>query len=239
MKHNCIFNEDCLTTMSKMDDGSVDLIVTSPPYNLGNTTGGGLRSDSFWNTSLKDGYDNHDDTMPHAEYVAWQRKCLAEMMRVLRNDGAIFYNHKWRVQDGILQDRADITAGFPVRQVIIWNRAGGFNWNNSYYLPTYEVIYLIAKPGFRLVDGANKMTDVWRIPQDKGGEHPASFPIQIPYRCIKSTTARTVYDPFMGSGTTAAAAKSLGRSYIGSEISPKYCELAASRLAQGVLDEHV
>ena len=47
------------------------------------------------------------------------------MMRVLSEDGAIFYNHKWRVQGGLLQDRQDIVAGFPVRQVIIWRRKGG------------------------------------------------------------------------------------------------------------------
>ena len=68
------------------------------------------------------------------------------MMRVLRNDGAIFYNHKWRVQDGLLQDRSDIVAGFPVRQIIIWQRAGGINFNPGYFLPNYEVIYLICKP---------------------------------------------------------------------------------------------
>ena len=54
------------------------------------------------------------------------------------------------MQAGVLQDRSDIVAGFPVRQVIIWKRKGGFNFNPGYFLPTYEVIYLIAKPGFRL-----------------------------------------------------------------------------------------
>jgi modification methylase len=67
------------------------------------------------------------------------------MMRLLTDDGAIFYNHKWRVQDGLLQDRNDIVSGFPVRQIIIWHRNGGINFNKGYFLPTYEVIYLIAK----------------------------------------------------------------------------------------------
>ena len=56
--------------------------------------------------------------MPHSAYVGWQRRCIAEMMQLLRPDGAI-YNHKWRVQKGLPQDRKDIVAGFPVRQVII------------------------------------------------------------------------------------------------------------------------
>ncbi len=67
--------------------------------------------------------------MPHDEYVAWQRACLSECMRVIKDDGAIFYNHKWRVQAGLLQDRSDIVAGFPVRQIIIWKRKGGINFN--------------------------------------------------------------------------------------------------------------
>ena len=66
------------------------------------------------------------------------------MMRVLKPTGAIFYNHKWRIQKGLLQDRADIVNDFPVRQIIIWQRAGGINFNPGYFLPTYEVIYLIA-----------------------------------------------------------------------------------------------
>ncbi len=65
--------------------------------------------------------------------------CVALMakMRVLREDGAIFYNHKWRVQAGLLQDRSEIVAGFPVRQIIIWKRDGGINFNRGYFLPTY------------------------------------------------------------------------------------------------------
>lgn len=74
--------------------------------------------------ALLNGYHTTDDAMPHEEYVKWQRECLTAMMRLLRPDGAIFYNHKWRVQKGMLQDRHDIVDGFPVRQIIIWQRAG-------------------------------------------------------------------------------------------------------------------
>src|SRR5947208_2281859 len=81
------------------------------------------------NAALQNGYSHHHDCMPHAEYVAWQRRCLEEMMRLIPDTGAIFYNHKWRVQNGVLQDRQDIVSGFPVRQIIIWQRKGGFNFN--------------------------------------------------------------------------------------------------------------
>lgn len=68
---------------------------------------------------LINGYKNHNDCMPYDEYVEWQRECLREMLRIIPDDGAIFYNHKWRVQAGLLQDRSDIVQGFPVRQIII------------------------------------------------------------------------------------------------------------------------
>ena len=94
--------------------------------------------------------------MPHDAYVAWQRDCLTGMMRLLKDDGAIFYNHKWRVQGGLIQDRADIMDGFPVRQILIWERAGGINFNRGKIVPDDALIYLIARPKFRL--GC-----VWRI----------------------------------------------------------------------------
>ena len=149
---------DCIALMNKMPAASVGLIVTSPPYNLRNSTGNGMkdgRGGKWANAKLLEGYEAHDDAMPHKEYVTWQRDCLSAMMRVLREDGAIFYNHKWRVQAGMLQDRADIVSGFPVRQIIIWKRDGGINFNPGYFLPTYEVIYLICKPAFKLAPKAN------------------------------------------------------------------------------------
>ncbi len=118
--------------------------------------------------------------MPHADYVVWQRRCLTEMMRLIPDTGAIFYNHKWRVQNGVLQDRQDIVSGFPVRQVIIWQRKGGLNFNPGYFVPTYEVIYLIAKKGFCLAPKANGAGDVWSFTQEMNNDHPAAFPRERP-----------------------------------------------------------
>ena len=151
-------------------------------------------------------------------------------MRVLSEDGAIFYNHKWRVQGGLLQDRADIVDGFPVRQIIIWQRNGGINFNPGYFLPTYEVIYLIAKPKFRLAPKANAQGDVWRIPQETKNPHPAPFPLALAQKCVDSTEAKVVLDPFLGSGTTAIAAQLAGRDWIGIDKSLAYCELARRRI---------
>jgi modification methylase len=224
---------DCIELMGKIPVASVDLIVTSPPYNLRNSTGNGMkdgRGGKWENAKLVEGYDGSTDDMPHEKYVAWQRDCLTAMMRVLREDGAIFYNHKWRVQGGVLQDRHDIVEGFPIRQIIIWQRSGGINFNPGYFLPTYEVIYLICKPGFKLAPKANAQGDVWNIPQESNNPHPAPFPIELAQRCIRSTTGAIVLDPFMGSGSTAIAAEASNRQWIGLEISKNYCKVANERI---------
>lgn len=237
---NQVICGDALEIMKQMPDGAVDLVVTSPPYNIKNSTGNGLkdgRGGKWSNAQLMNGYSHHGDCMPHDKYVNWQRSCLTEMLRVLSEDGAIFYNHKWRVQAGLLQDRQDIVGGFPVRQIIIWQRKGGFNFNPGYFLPTYEVIYVIAKPDFKLAPKANAHGDVWEFMQDMKNDHPASFPVKLIDRIISSTNADTVLDPFMGSGTTAVAAMNNNRNYVGIELSPEYCDMARSRVSSHRVQE--
>lgn len=230
---NKIICGDALATMEKIPSESLDLVITSPPYNLKNSTGNGMkdgRGGKWQNAALVNGYSTHNDCMPHEQYVKWQRKCLEEMMRIIKNTGAIFYNHKWRVQNGILQDRQDIVNGFPVRQIIIWKRKGGINFNQGYFLPTYEVIYLIAKKHFKLAPKANVYGDVWEFTQEMKNPHPAPFPVELIDRIISSTEAKTILDPFMGSGTTAIAAKKNNRTYIGIEISEEYVSMAKKRM---------
>ena len=224
---------DVVPTLKQIPDESIDLAVTSPPYNLKNSTGNGMkdgRGGKWANSALLNGYATYGDNMPHKQYVKWQRAVLTEVMRVLKPTGALFYNHKWRVQAGLIQDRGDIVQGFPVRQIIIWQRAGGINFNKGYFLPTYEVIYMIAKPDFKLIPKANAVGDIWNFPQEINTLHPAPFPIALIDRIISSTSAQVVLDPFMGSGTTALSAKKLNRQFIGIDIAPEYCKLAKKRL---------
>lgn len=232
----------CEEVMKRIPDASVDLVVTSPPYNLKNSTGNGMKcgKGGKWSrAALINGYADYDDCMPHELYVEWQRECLTEMFRVIKDDGAIFYNHKWRVQNGLLQDRQDIVRGFPVRQIIIWKRKGGINFNKGYFLPTYEVIYLIAKPKFQLAPKSNSYGDVWEFMQEQKNDHPAPFPVALIDRIISSTTADVVLDPFMGSGTTAVVAAGLGRKYIGIELSPEYVAMAEERLKRNAIQPEV
>ncbi len=238
MKTNKIHHGDCLEIMRGWADASIGLIVTSPPYNIRNSVGNGLYniygSGNWKNVALGAGYDGHEDNMPHADYVRWQRECLTEMMRLLKDDGAIFYNHKWRIQNGLMQDRADIVDGFPVRQIIIWDRKGGTNFNKHYFLPNYEVIYLIAKKRFSLLRKQNAVGCVWRFNPAKHSDHPAPFPLELPERCIHSCLKAPVLDPFMGSGTTAIAAASAGLEWVGIEKSENYIKQAEQRIRKHV-----
>ena len=232
--HGALLHGDCLEVMGRLPSGSIKVVVTSPPYNLRNSSGNGMRDGrggKWEQAALLRGYATHQDAMPHAAYVGWQRRCLAEMMRLLRPDGAIFYNHKWRVQNGLLQDRQDIVAGFPVRQVIIWHRSGGINFNPGYFLPNYEVIYLIAKKDFTLAPKANALGCVWRISQRTGNPHPAPFPPELVENCLTAVTDGPVLDPFVGSGTTPLVADRRGLDWIGIDVSDRYLEMAAQRIA--------
>jgi site-specific DNA-methyltransferase (adenine-specific) len=229
-----LLHGDCLEVMQRLPSGSIKAVVTSPPYNLRNSTGNGMRDGrggKWEQAALLHGYATHLDAMPHAAYVGWQRRCLAEMMRLLRPDGAIFYNHKWRVQNGLLQDRQDIVAGFPVRQVMIWHRSGGINFNPGYFLPNYEVIYLIAKKDFTLAPKANALGCVWRISQRTGTPHPAPFPPELVENCLTAVEDGPILDPFVGSGTTALVADRRGLDWIGIDVSETYLDMAAKRIA--------
>ncbi len=235
---NKIVCGDAIKVMKGIPAKSIDLVVTSPPYNLRNSTGNGMkdgRGGKWSNAALMNGYTHHEDIMPHDKYVKWQRDCLGEMMRLLKDNGAIFYNHKWRVQGGLWQDRHDIVQDFPVRQIIIWKRKGGINFNQGYFLPTYEVVYLITKKKFKLAPKANANGDVWEFTQEMNNPHPAPFPKALVERCIVSTNAKVILDPFVGSGTTAVVARALGRKYIGIDISPEYCRMSKERLKNGIL----
>ena len=234
-QHGQIIHGDCIDIMSRLIPEMFKVIVTSPPYNLKNSSGNGMkdgRGGKWPNADLQKGYAHHEDDMPHHEYVEWQRDCLSAMMRVLRDDGAIFYNHKWRVQNGLLQDRQDIVEGFPVRQIIIWQRSGGINFNPGYFLPNYEVIYLICKPKFKLAQKANALGCVWNIHQESKNPHPAPFPVELAERCISSVDDGYVLDPFMGSGTTGIAAEKLKRNWLGIEKSQPYIAMAHERFDQ-------
>ncbi|MBX7459365.1 site-specific DNA-methyltransferase [Qipengyuania sp. 1NDH17] len=225
---------DCLEVMRKMPSASVDLVFTSPPYNLAFSSGGGLKyagTRSMWpKAALAEGYGDYDDARDPDEYVEWQKSVLQECWRLIPENGAIFYNHKPRVQNGILQTPLDLNPELPVRQIIIWNRKSGINFNRSFFLPSHEWIVVMAKPKFRLRKGGCNAKDVWTIQPERHNSHPAPFPVELPRRAIENTDAKIIFDPFAGSGSTGVAALENGRKFIGIDRNEEYLSSAYDRM---------
>lgn len=237
--------------------GKVDAVITSPPYNMGVTAGGGFSSKFVRNHGhydptggyrkrggggkwsggdLADGYGTHDDKMPWAEYEAWQREIIGLCWAQLNDAGAIFYNHKPRPQACEVWLPTALNPGLPLRQIIIWARAGGINFAPTHYVPTHEWVMVLAKPDWRLRDkAASGVGDVWSIPQESNTAHPAPFPLALPSRILETIAAATILDPFMGSGTTGVAAVRHRRKFIGIEIDQKHFD-GACRRVQAALD---
>jgi site-specific DNA-methyltransferase (adenine-specific) len=241
-----IYHGDCREIMPSLS--GIDMVFTSPPYNLGlrpSGVGSGMHSGSgysgggqIWNgvADLAGGYSDFSDDMDHDAYDEWQESCVGAMWETLSDTGAIFYNHKPRPFNRQVKLPIAYGRGLPLRQIITWDRGVGLNFSTSHFLPKCEWVLVWAKNEWRLADRRSSAAgDVWRIPPESDREHPAPFPVRLPQTAIAATTAETVLDPFMGSGTTLVAARAEGRKAIGIDVSERYCEIAANRLSQGVL----
>lgn len=236
-----IYHGDCRDILPTLEP--VELVVTSPPYNMGLVPGGngrGMYRPGASNKAgrFRDGYGIHDDALPQADYDAWQRDVLALCWDRLTDEGAIFYNHRPRIEHGKV--RLPLSWDFGAltpRQVITWDRGTGIDVNLRAFCTVGEWIIVFAKPDWKLVShSASGMGDVWRLGMEyRETGHPAPFPVSLPTRAIEASGAQTVVDPFMGSGSTLRAAKNLGRRAIGIDIEERYCEIAARRLQQAVL----
>jgi site-specific DNA-methyltransferase (adenine-specific) len=244
-----IYHGDCRDVLPILLMHKFDLVVTSPPYNLGGEPwphlgnwkpGDSAGGKSKWRNGSDAGngiqYRKHVDSIPWDQYASWQRETLNFLWECISDDGAIFYNHKPRVIGARLWTPLELLPmSVQLRQIIIWARPGGMNFNPTAYVPTHEWIMVLAKSDWRLKSrGASGVGDVWLLNLDENS-HPAPFPRLLPLRAIETTDAQFILDPFMGSGTTLRAAKDLGRRAIGIEIDEYYCEMAANRLRQEVL----
>jgi len=240
MEFNKIYNQDCISGLKSMSDNSVDLIVTSPPYNL--------------NIS----YQDHNDSMSLEDYYNWCKVWISESFRVLKDGGRL------SLQIGCFQPSLNAPtyatftnicqeAGFTFREFIIWNknqipkRTAWGSWlspSNPRILPPFEMIINFHKGSPKIIQKGETdlvkeefiqwTNGLWVIAPEsaKKRNHPAPFPEELAYRCIKmhSYIGGVVLDPFNGSGTTTSVAKRLGRSYIGFDITLEYCKLAEDRL---------
>jgi len=232
---NKLYCEDNLETMSRLPDSCIDLIITSPPYNVWRNRRTQEKKKEYWErTNIQ--YDVYSDKMSDKEYRRWQIRVINECIRVLKPTGTLVYNHK----DSIFNFKATspmkwiLKSNAIYRQRITWDRGGMQAFNNVRFYRNEEDIYILGKraKGFTWNKKYAKYMSIWRISPERGVDHPAPFPEEIPRRCIKAFSKKgdIVYDPFSGSGTTLVVAKKLKRRYIGSEISKQYCKYALKRI---------
>jgi DNA modification methylase len=206
-----------------MADETVDVIITSPPYNLGHeewTMG--------WRSTRNGGVGYYDDR-PENEYREWQREILRECYRVASEGASLFYVHKVRIDSGEINHPVEWLRSednpWSLRQEIVWNRKSTHNHEPTLFRPLDERIYWMSKGTPAVPDGGIQMDSVWRFHGPyPNTEHPAPFPEELPKRCLEAvgTEGDVVLDPMGGSMTTCVVADELGYQNIGLDIDRDY-----------------
>lgn len=236
MELNKIYNEDCLTTMKSMEDNFVDIVFTSPPYNIGKGRKNGQRKESI-------AYDTYTDDLPKEKYFNQTGLWLNEMLRITKHH--VFYNiQEIKGNKGIVKYIYQ-NYSEQLKEVFIWAKTNPPSCILDKGISKgYEYIFCFSKDqpeksNFTYCNFSNYDGDYIRnviikpVNNDKENKgHNFAFGDWLPKHFINyfSKEGDIVYDPFMGTGTTAKASHLLKRNWIGSEVSEKYTKLANKRL---------
>lgn len=255
---NKIYNEDCFETMECMPIGQCNVILTSPFYNT-NKKAGKSRTLSNTSVKKGQydyvRYDTHIDDMTDDEYCEFTKKLFLEFDRILNLNGCVLYNINYGAEntEGVFKAiNAIITeTNFTVADVICWKKSTALpnSCSSNRLTRIWEFVFVLCRKSEKKSFYCNKKITSYRKTGQKAYENIYNFVEaknndgSCPYNkatysselCEKLLNlycpqGGVVYDPFMGSGTTAVACKKLGLSYIGSEISKKQCEWAERRL---------
>jgi DNA modification methylase len=225
-----LIHNDNIKAMLVMQTNSVDLTITSPPYNL---------EDKQWDMggngrTKRNGieYKAHDDAMSQADYESWQVNVLKAIYYVSKPGASLFYNHKTRTLDGALIHPMDWLrrSGWTIRQEIIWDRVSTHNHEPRLFWNVDERIYWLTKGKPTYTDVSIGLPSVWReFGPSVSAWHPAPFTIALPRMILKAINAKpgwTVLDPFAGSCTTIKAALEFGCNAIGIDVCKEYLDTA-------------
>jgi len=241
MELNKIYNESCLETMSRMPDKLIDLVVTSPPYNMRlRVRDGKYGPRSEEENDFHKKYQGFSDAMPIDEFYELHSRIMRELLRVSK---IICYN--FQVVTGSKEAFFRMMGDFnrDIKDIIIWDKTYGQPARSEKVLNSaYEMILILEddKKLGRLIQNAKfkrgEMSNIMRISRKKKHTdiHSAVFPEEMPVKLIEafSDDGALIYDPFMGSGTTGKAAVVTRRNYIGSEVVQEYCAIADKRIAE-------
>jgi site-specific DNA-methyltransferase (adenine-specific) len=242
MEINKIYNEDCIETMKRMPNNFIDLTVTSPPYNmrLRVCKNGYVKRTEQKHFSKK--YKHFDDAIPINDFYQFHSKVLTELIRTSK---LICYN--FQIVTGSKWAFFKMIGDFNdyIKDIIIWDKGFGQPAMSRNVLNScYEMILILENdktPG-RLIKNSTfkrgEMDNILRIGRGKkiSEIHSATFPEKLVSELINmfSKEGDLIYDPFMGSGTTAKVAILSNRRYMGSEISEEYCKIAEERINQTI-----
>jgi len=237
---NKIYKESCLETLKRMEDNSIDSVITSPPYNMNLRIRNGVYCSRQIVKELSTKYANFDDNLPIDEYYELHLSILKELLRV---SNMVFYNIQIvtgskRAIFKIIGELSDY-----LKDIVIWDKGNGQPAMAERVMNRRTELILIFDKNnaiSRQFDVCNfkrgTLDDLWLIKRGKkvSSEHGAVFPEELIYTILENFTkeGNTIYDPFMGTGTTAVVSKKLKRNYIGSEISDEYIKVANKRLKE-------
>ena len=210
-----------LEILPRLKSESVDLIITSPPYNLGNNHHTGSSNTNTY-------FDN----LPESLYQMQQTYFLTECFRVLKKDGSMFYNHKNRIKSGlqITPYQWLLRTDFIIKQEIVWFN-GSQNFDKIRFYPMTERVYWLAKsPKTKLMNNINHHDyfdkKEWP-PVGTGGKFKRAFPEQLVNDLMLCfPDAKTVLDPYGGSGTVSKVARQLGKNSIYIDLEQEYVDMA-------------
>ncbi len=240
MKLNKIYKEDCLSTLKKMKDDSVDVVITSPPYNMNLRIRNGKYCSRQIVKEISTKYTEFSDNLPIDEYNEFHTNVLKELLRV---SDLIFYNIQ--IVTGSKRSIFKMIGEFSenLKEIIVWDKGNGQPAMQQQVLNRRTELILVFEKDYPISRQFRKrgefkrgtLDDLWLIKRGKkvGGEnHGAVFPEELVSTILENFSKEDdiIYDPFMGTGTTAVVAKQLNRKFIGSEISQRYIEIAEERL---------
>lgn len=247
MELDKIYNENCLTTMDNLDNQSIDLIITSPPYNMTKRKGGYADKEKR--------YDNYNDWKSEKEYIDWTIDIFNSYDKVLKNNRVILYNFSYSIENPALPYKIASAiinnTNFTIADTIIWKKSNAIPHPASYNrlnriiefiwvfcrkdeLKTFNMFKKITKTG---KNGQNyyEIVDNFIDAKNNDGStklNKATFSSELISKLIRlyGKKGDIIYDNFMGTGTTGLAAKMMGCYYIGSEISKEQCDYSNERI---------
>ncbi len=235
-----IYHESCLETLKRLPESSVAVVITSPPYNLNLRIREGKYTSRQIVKEISTKYTDFSDNLPIEEYYDFHSKVLRELIRV---SDIVFYNIQ--IVTGSKRSVFKMIGDFSdyLKEIIVWDKGHGQPAMQIQVLNKRSELVLVFEKDYPISRQFMKrgffkrgtLEDLWEIPREKSrsaGEHGAVFPQELVRKILLNFTKEneTVYDPFMGTGTTAVVAKKINRHFIGSEISKKYIEIAENRI---------